>query len=173
MDTGKVARLSTSAQLPAMADTPSESTDESTNGGPEAPAAASAASLPKHSFKRRHWGKLTVGAILGLPITLFALWTLITLSWSYSSGQRAGYVQKMSYKGFVCKTWEGVLYTDIAKGFRSDSFSFTVRSDSLAKVIEGLSGKRVTIHYEQHIKVPSTCFGDTEYFVTQVQPIPE
>ena len=169
MDVGKVARPSTRAQLPAMADTPSESTD----GGPAAPATAPAAATPKRSFTRRHWGKLTVVAILGLPITVFALWILITLSWSYSSGQRAGYVQKMSYKGFVCKTWEGVLYTDIAKGFRSDSFSFTVRSDSLAKVIEGLSGKRVTIHYEQHIKVPSSCFGDTEYFVTQVQPIPE
>ncbi len=144
---------------------------EPDNGAPtDAPRPAVA---PKQSFKRRHWGKLIVFVLLGLPITGFALWTLASLSWSYSSGQRAGYVQKMSYKGFVCKTWEGVLYTDIAKGFRSDSFSFTVRSDSLAKVVESLSGKRVTIHYEQHIKVPSSCFGDTEYFVTQVQPIPE
>ena len=152
-----------------------DNSSDSENGG-DAPTDAPAPqsfTTPKQSFKRRHWGKLLVTVLFGLPITAFALWTLASLSWSYSSGQRAGYVQKMSYKGFVCKTWEGVLYTDIAKGFRSDSFSFTVRSDSLAKVIEGMSGKRVTIHYEQHIKVPSSCFGDTEYFVTQVQPIPE
>lgn len=139
----------------------------------QAAAEAAAPAAPKPSFKRRHWGKLTVLTLLGVPITAFALWAFISLSWSYSSGQRAGYVQKISHKGFVCKTWEGTLYTDIAKGFRSDSFSFTVRSDSLAHVIEGLSGKRVTMHYEQHIYVPTSCFGETEYFVTKVQAIPE
>ena len=111
--------------------------------------------------------------LLGVPIAAFALWAFVSLSWSYSSGQRAGYVQKMSRKGFVCKTWEGVLYTDIAKGFRSDSFAFTVSNDSVAHRIESLSGKRVTMHYEQHVYVPSSCFGDTEYFVTKVDSLPE
>lgn len=161
MDRGKVARRGTGAQFSAMDETP-DPTPETAAPVP-----------PKPSFKRRHWGKLTVLTLLGLPITAFALWAFISLSWSYSSGQRAGYVQKISHKGFVCKTWEGTLYTDIAKGFRSDSFSFTVRSDSLAHVIEGLSGKRVTMHYEQHIYVPTSCFGETEYFVTKVEAIPE
>ncbi len=111
--------------------------------------------------------------VLGLPALGIALWATIALSWSYSSGKRAGYVQKMSRKGFVCKTWEGTLYTDIARGFRSDSFTFTVRSDSLARVIETLSGKRVAVDYEQHIYVPTSCFGDTEYFVTGVNALPE
>ena len=128
---------------------------------------------PRRSFARRHWGKLTILTLLGAPIAVFSAWALITLNWSYSSGQRAGYVQKMSRKGYICKTWEGVLYTDIAKGFRSDSFAFTVRDDSLAHVIEKLSGKKVTLHYEQHIYVPTSCFGETEYFVTQVDSIPE
>ncbi|PHX65961.1 MAG: hypothetical protein CK550_02190 [Gemmatimonadetes bacterium] len=111
--------------------------------------------------------------VFGLPALGFALWATIALNWSYSSGKRAGYVQKISRKGYVCKTWEGTLYTDIAKGFRSDSFSFTVRSDSLAHVIETLSGKRVAMDYEQHISVPTSCFGDTEYFVTGVNALPE
>ena len=161
MDGGKVARAGRGAQLSIMTENSDSPTEPATTP------------LPKPTFKRRHWGKLLVVTILGVPITAFALWTFISLSWSYSSGQRAGYVQKMSHKGFVCKTWEGTLYTDIAKGFRSDSFSFTVRSDSLAHVIEGLSGKRVTMHYEQHIYVPTSCFGETEYFVTKVQPITE
>ena len=110
---------------------------------------------------------------MALPIVVFGLWALISLSWSYSEGQRVGYVQKISRKGFVCKTWEGTLYTDIAKGFRSDSFNFTVRSDSLATLIEKMGGKKVSIYYEQHIKVPSSCFGDTEYFVTKVDSLPE
>lgn len=110
---------------------------------------------------------------MGVPALLFALYTAVVLAWSYSTGQRAGYVQKISRKGYVCKTWEGTLYTDIARGFRSDSFSFTVRDDSLARVIEGLGGKRVAVEYEQHIGLPSSCFGDTEYFVTGVRVIPE
>lgn len=183
MDGGKVARPAIGAQLPAMAQKPTQEAEEGDASTPSRPndgsidgaisPAAAGAPARRGSFKRRHWGKLTVFTLLGLPITGFALWTFITLSWSYSSGQRAGYVQKISHKGFVCKTWEGTLYTDIAKGFRSDSFSFTVRSDSLAHVIEALSGKRVTMHYEQHISVPTSCFGETEYFVTKVQPIPE
>lgn len=158
-----------------MADTPNRPTDpadEMTSDRPLDGAAAPLAAVPKRSFARRHWGKVTVASLLGLPMAGFALWAFITLSWSYSSGQRAGYVQKISRKGFVCKTWEGTLYTDIAKGFRSDSFNFTVRSDSLAHVIETLSGKRVTMHYEQHINVPSSCFGESEYFVTKVDTIP-
>ena len=27
--------------------------------------------------------------------------------------------------------------------------------------------------YEQHISVPTSCFGDTEYFVTGVSVLPE
>ena len=111
--------------------------------------------------------------VLGLPALGIALWATISLTWSYSSGKRAGYVQKMSRKGYICKTWEGTLYTDIARGFRSDSFSFTVRSDSLAHVIETLSGKRVAVDYDQHVYVPTSCFGDSEYFVTGVNTLPE
>jgi hypothetical protein len=154
-----------------MADTPNPpTTDDGKSASSEG--AATSAGAPKRSFFRRHWGKLTLVTLLGVPLAMFGLWALIALSWSYSTGQRAGYVQKMSRKGFICKTWEGVLYTDIAKGFRSDSFAFTVRSDSVAHVIEGLSGKKVTLHYEQHIYVPTSCFGDTEYFVTRADTLP-
>jgi len=142
-----------------------------------AEAAESEATSPappiRQSFKRRHWGKLLLLAILAVPSVGFAVWTFGTLNWTYSSAQRAGYVQKISRKGWVCKTWEGTLYTDIAKGFRSDSFQFSVRSDSVAHQLEALSGRKVTVHYEQHKGVPTHCFGETEYFVSRVQEIKE
>lgn len=151
--------------------------DDTADSDSERPAASaeppSEPPPPRRSFARRHWGKLTVFTLLATPIAVFSAWAFLALSWSYSTGQRAGYVQKVSRKGYVCKTWEGVLYTDIAKGFRSDSFAFTVRDDSIAHVIERLSGKKVTLHYEQHIYVPTSCFGETEYFVTRVDSIPE
>ncbi|WP_310571994.1 hypothetical protein [Gemmatimonas sp.] len=145
---------------------------ESSEGASES-LSATPAPKPRQSFLRRHWLAVGVLGVFGLPALGIALWATIALSWSYSSGKRAGYVQKMSRKGYVCKTWEGTLYTDIARGFRSDSFSFTVRSDSLAHVIETLSGKRVAVDYDQHIYVPTSCFGDTEYFVTGVSVLPE
>lgn len=129
--------------------------------------------VPRKGFFRRHWLLTTLFVIVGLPVIGITAWSAVALNWSYSSGKRAGYVQKISRKGFVCKTWEGTLYTDIAKGFRSDSFSFSVRSDSIAHRIEELSGKRVAVEYQQHIGVPTSCFGETEYFVTGVQLIPE
>lgn len=144
---------------------------DATPPGPVPPVGSPSA--PRRSFGRRHWGKLTTLLILGIPLAGLALWTVIGLNWTYSSGERAGYVQKISRKGWLCKTWEGTLYTDIAKGFRSDSFNFSIRDDSLAKVVEGLSGKRVAVQYDQHNLVPTSCFGDTEYFVSGVRPLPE
>jgi hypothetical protein len=128
---------------------------------------------PHKSFFRRHWLATSVLALVGLPALGLGIWTAAALSWSYSEGSRAGYVQKISRKGWLCKTWEGTLYTDIAKGFRSDSFSFSVRSDSIAQAISDLSGKRVTVTYQQHVGVPTSCFGETEYFVVAVKPSPE
>ncbi|MEP6766488.1 MAG: hypothetical protein ABJB66_19395 [Gemmatimonadaceae bacterium] len=136
-------------------------------------AAASSPSPPRQSFKRRHWGKLLVIAIVAVPTVGLAAWTFGTLSWTYSSAKRAGYVQKISHKGWLCKTWEGTLYTDIAKGFRSDSFMFSIRSDSIAHQLEALTGKKVSIQYDQHKGVPTHCFGETEYFVSAVQEIKE
>lgn len=126
---------------------------------------------PRPSFKRRHWGKLLILTLVSLPVVVFVVWSAIALNWSYAEGDRPGIVQKVSRKGYICKTWEGMLYTDLNKGFRADSFQFTIRSDSLARVLEKLSGSRVSVQYQQHIHVPSSCFGDTEYFVTGVREL--
>ncbi|MBC8086484.1 MAG: hypothetical protein H7Z40_04405 [Phycisphaerae bacterium] len=105
-----------------------------------------------------------------LPVLVFAVWSVAALNWSYSEGVRPGFVQKISHKGFICKTWEGVLYTDL-KGFRADSFQFTVRSDSIAHLLQTLSGKQVSLDYQQHVAIPSSCFGDSEYFVVGVREL--
>lgn len=153
--------------------TPNSDQHPADPAGADQPASDPTARAPRRSFLRRHWLGVTVTSLLGLPALGFALWTAAALSWSYSDGTRAGYVQKISRKGWLCKTWEGTLYTDIAKGFRSDSFSFSVRNDSVATAIAALSGKRVTVTYAQHVGVPTSCFGETEYFVTAVEQTPE
>ncbi len=56
----------------------------------------------------------------------------LTMHWSYSSGERAGYVQKLSKKGWVCKTWEGEMAIVTMPGTVSEKFLFTIRDDSVA-----------------------------------------
>lgn|SRR5512135_2277176 len=99
------------------------------------------------------------------------LWTWGTLTYDYADGERAGFVQKFSRKGWLCKTWEGELALVNLPGAMPEIFSFTVRDDAVAKRIEAAVGKRVALKYEQHIGVPTSCFGDTEYFVVDVRPV--
>ena len=98
-------------------------------------------------------------------------WTWFSLSYSYSDGERAGYVQKFSRKGWVCKTWEGELSMINYPGAAPEIFRFTVREDAVARQIEQAVGRRVALHYNQHINVPTSCFGDTEYYVTGLRVV--
>ncbi|HEX4648783.1 MAG TPA: hypothetical protein VH111_08155 [Steroidobacteraceae bacterium] len=97
--------------------------------------------------------------------------TWLMLHWSYSDGERAGYVQKLSRKGWLCKTWEGEMAMVTMPGTVSEKFTFTVPDDAVASKINASVGKRVALHYEQHRWVPSRCFGDTEYFVIAVRVV--
>ncbi len=115
--------------------------------------------------------KLIIAAVLIVPVLLFALYTWSTLTWSYSSGERAGYVQKFSRKGWICKTWEGELAIVSIPGTMSEKFYFTVRDDSIAARVNQTMGKRVALVYHQHVGIPTSCFGETEYFVVDVKSV--
>ena len=109
--------------------------------------------------------------LLVSAIALFSLYVYMALNWSYSSGERAGFLQKVSHKGWICKTWEGELSLVAMPGSAPEKFLFTVRDEAVAQKVSDAAGKRVTLNYEQHKGLPSSCFGDTEYFVIDVKPI--
>jgi hypothetical protein len=142
-----------------MADTPETS---------DAPAAADAPIVATPVRKKRNKALIILTLIVLIPVVVIALWVWIALGWTYANGERAGYVQKISKKGWLCKTWEGELAMANLPGTMPQIFTFTVRSDSVAHVIEQNAGKQVSLTYEQHRGVPTTCFGETEYFVTGV-----
>ena len=103
--------------------------------------------------------------ILGL---LVAGYFYVALRWSYSSGDRAGWIQKLSDKGWICKTWEGEMAQVSTPGSSVvEKFLFTVRDEAVAKELSALMGKRVTLHYEEKVGLPGSCFGDTRYYVTK------
>ena len=108
--------------------------------------------------------------VLG-ALALFALYIYVALNWSYSTGERAGFLQKVSNKGWICKTWEGELSLVAMPGAAPEKFLFTVRDEATAQKISAAAGKRVTLNYEQHKGLPTSCFGDTDYFVTGVTEI--
>jgi outer membrane lipoprotein-sorting protein len=112
--------------------------------------------------------KILLWAIL-LPLLLVGVYTWASLNWVYSSGERAGYVQKLSEKGYVCKTFEGELVLVSMPGTQAEKFFFTVKKPELAKQINESLGKKVVLTYEEHKGIPSSCFGETSYFVQAIK----
>ena len=106
-------------------------------------------------------------ALLGL----FSGYTWLTLQMVYSEGERAGVLQKLSYKGWICKTWEGELMLTPIPGIIPEKFYFTIPDPSVAKKVNDLIGQRVALAYEQHRGIPSSCFGETQYYVRDVKPV--
>ena len=95
-------------------------------------------------------------------------WFAFALNWSYSSGERAGWVQKLSNKGWVCKTWEGELALVSLPGTTPEKFLFTIHDEAVATRVTHAMGKRVALHYEEKVGLPGSCFGETRYYVTNV-----
>jgi hypothetical protein len=120
---------------------------------------------------RNHKLAFILTSIIVAPITIFALWAAITLNYSYSSGDRAGFLQKLSKRGWLCKTWEGEMQLTAIPGAAPEKFIFSVRSDSIAAELNKRLGQHVDVTYAQHKGVPSACFGDTEYFITGVRSV--
>lgn len=112
-------------------------------------------------------GKWLLGVlVLGL---LVAAYFAIVLNWNYASGERAGWVQKLSNKGWLCKTWEGELALVSLPGSTPEKFQFTIHDDAVAAQVNAVMGQRVSLHYVQKVGLPTSCFGETRHFVTGVR----
>jgi hypothetical protein len=149
-----------------MADTP-----ETTPETPHDPETLNASAAPVRAHKTRNKLLIALLILILVPVVIAALWVWIALGYTYASGERAGYIQKISKKGWLCKTWEGELAMANLPGTMPQIFTFTVRNDSIAHVIEQNAGKQVSLTYQQHRGVPTSCFGETEYFVTGVHKV--
>jgi hypothetical protein len=116
--------------------------------------------------RRRVW-LLGLGSLVVLFV-LFSLYLGLAFAWSYSDGQRAGIVQKFSRKGWVCKTYEGELAMSIVPGVAPTIWEFSVRDPAVVSRLKSAIGDRVALHYTEHRGIPTSCFGQTPYFVDSV-----
>jgi len=103
-----------------------------------------------------------------VPLLLLALYTWLVLHWDYSNGYRSGVLQKFSQKGWLCKTYEGELWQSVVANVAPMVWEFTVRDRRVVQAMDTLVGKPVRLHYTEHRGVPTTCFGDTRYYVDSV-----
>jgi len=122
--------------------------------------------------KRFRPGRI-LAVVLLAPLLLVTAYTLFVLNWSYSDGERVGYLQKFSRKGWLCKTWEGEVVLATVPGSMPEKWSFTVRRASVVEAMNSAVGKRVQLHYTEHRGIPTSCFGDTNYFVDAVTVVDE
>jgi hypothetical protein len=112
--------------------------------------------------------------LLLLVVAGTSLWTWLTLSWSYAEGERAGVLQKFVRRGWVCKTHEGeiALYYGggpyLGPATSRQFWDFSVRDKSITDELNKAVGHRVQLHYTEHPGIPTSCFGETRYFVDQV-----
>jgi len=147
-------------------------TDKPSPAPPASPASPPPGGRP-HPGALRRWLRRIRTLVLLLPFLLAggaALWIWAAVNFSYSTGDRAGYVQKFAKKGWLCKTWEGELALVSLPGAMPEIFAFTVRDDAVAAEINRHLGNRVTLTYDQHYGLPS-CFGETGYFVKAVRRV--
>ena len=122
------------------------------------------------SYWRSLFKKILLTLIL-IPMLGGALYLGVVLNWSYSDGERTGYLQKFSRKGWLCKTYEGELAMTLLPGGAPVIWSFSVRmwDDQLPAELNKLMGKQVVLHYSEYRNIPSNCFGETTYFVDSVR----
>jgi hypothetical protein len=113
-----------------------------------------------------------IGALVGIVILVVGYFWVV-LSWNYSTGERAGWVQKFSKKGWLCKTWEGEMAMVSMPGAVPEKFYFTVWDDTVADNLNKVMGKRVALHYEEKVGLPTSCFGETRHYVTRVTEVEE
>jgi len=115
--------------------------------------------------------RFALRTVIGLVLTVvigLGLYLMFAYHFTYSKGESVGYVQKLSYKGWICKTWEGEQVRALAvMPAIPEKFAFTVRDTEVADQINALIGQKVVVEYAQHKGLPS-CFGETEYFISKV-----
>jgi len=115
----------------------------------------------------------------------FIIWTIVIvilflgsyIYWkyyfTYSEGNRAGLLQKFSYRGNVFKTYEGELVLSSVESNKnvalaSEKFFFSVADKNVAAKFNILEGHMIVLHYLQKNGI-LPWRGETEYIVDSVR----
>lgn len=116
--------------------------------------------------------KLRIYLIILLVLVL-AIGYYLTAGY-YSKGERAGTISKLSERGYVFKTFEGVLneggYSGETGTLTPRYWDFSCKLDSVTPKLQKAlkTGERVTLKFrEKFFRFPWN--GDTKYFIVDVE----
>ena len=123
------------------------------------------------SGTRRFLRRLLIYGLIGG--VLFVIGFLLWSNWTFSEGVRAGYLIKLSRKGYVFKTYEGQLnlggFRDSNQGnIVGNTWEFSVKKKDVYEELQKLEGKKVNLHYKEIVRA-MPWQGDTNYFVYKVE----
>lgn len=116
---------------------------------------------------------LLIGVTVLLVVLSIVIW--YRFYFVFGEGVKAGSLNIFVKKGYVFKTYEGRLIQAGLKSntpgeLQSNEFEFSVTNDSIAKILEGCSGKDVELRYEEYLgAVPWR--GMSKYVVFEVLSI--
>lgn len=111
-------------------------------------------------------------------LIIFAIFYYLTFGY-YSEGKRGGFVVKMSKKGYLFKTHEGLLNVGgLYEGggtLNATQWDFSINdsdTEAIAKIEDAIkTGSRVSLTYEEKFfRLPWV--GDTKNLVTAVEVLP-
>jgi hypothetical protein len=113
--------------------------------------------------------------LISLLVVIAGITVYFMYFYTYSSGYRAGLLQKFSYKGNIIKTYEGELILSSITStsnvaIASEKFYFSVTRKELAQKLDTIQGQMVILHYKQkHRKL--FWHGESPYLVDSVKQI--
>lgn len=86
---------------------------------------------------------------------------------SFSEGDRAGKLVKISQKGVLFKTYEGIISQGVS-GEQTFYFSILDNQEEAIERLKQFQGQYVKLHYKERFRT-FAWWGDTRYFVTKVE----
>ena len=106
--------------------------------------------------KKRGTGRKIFGTLLFLILLVAAGFFYFKFYFVFGEGVKAGELNRIVYKGYVFKTYEGLLiqagYNNQSNtsGVQSNTFDFSVADKNVAKELEASAGKFVQVHYKEY-----------------------
>ena len=100
-------------------------------------------------------------------IVIVSLFITFVFYSPYEVGVNSGKLTKISRSGYIFKTWEGEIISDVS-GLQSFNFSVQDKDQAIIEQLKDLQGKDVKVEYIKRYKA-FFWWGDTPIFITKVE----
>ncbi len=106
--------------------------------------------------KKKRTGRKILFTLITIIVLALAGFIYFKFYFVFGKGVKAGELNRIVYKGYVFKTYEGILiqagYNNQSQtsGVQSNTFNFSVADENVAHQLEMSAGKFVQVHYKEY-----------------------